>query len=801
MIENYAKYCKPQVVKFLRSLRLDKTFTKAKGDKLWYNSNDSSIEVLDLIGGYGANLFGHNHSELVKEFTEILLSNPPNLVQGSCRKGAGLLAKELCNILGDYMVIFTNSGAETIEATIKHIHLQRKSCTYWALKGAFHGKTLGAIQYNWNYHEPFDEFGPIVEYIDPFNPKEYKLLTGRVEEIGAIFIEPVLGEGGIRPLQDEFLEWLKFICAENKVLLVVDEIQSGMGRTGSFLASQSMGLDPDYICLSKSLGAGLVKIGALLIKKEHYIDDFSIIHTSTFAEDEISSRISLKALQIIKRENLIEQCRIKGEYFLDKLRLVRNLYPDQIKEVRGLGLMIGVELVDHSFSSSNIIRLLSRQKYFGYMAAGYFLNYHGIRIAPTLSQPNTLRIEPSAYISYGDIDKFISGLDQFCRAMKFLDLRHLTGYQIGLAKSKIKDYSKNRRLTFHEDPVNHRKVAFLGNLLRAQDGVLFDKSLDGLPIEKLDEYLTLTSELLGPALFDEVNIHSKTGDVVHLNFIGLNLTAKQIMSSISNGNSGWIIDKINSAANLAKELDCTVMGFGGHTSIVTKNCLKVGIGGIALTSGNSLTIGMGINALKKAAIKKNLDISKSKLGIVGALGNIASVYSELMVTEVEELILIVREGTSSKVISRKINKLKKISPRTKVSIYDNVEKIKDCSLIVAATNSTIPLIEAKHLSKDPKIICDISAPSDVHPNVISERPNTFIINGGLVKLPFNEALTISGIPVKRGHCFGCMAETIIMGLEGIKEHSSFGKINSVNVQLMLDLAEKHGFTVEEPYLN
>ena len=797
MKENYGNYCRPLLYQLLKSLHLDIAYHRAEGDKLWYVKNAQNIEVLDLVGGYGANLFGHNNPLLLEEIKKLYTEKLPFLVQGSCRTGAGQLAKALCDILGDYVVILTNSGTETVEAAIKHTYLQQKKSKYWAIKGAFHGKTLGAIQFNWNYCQPFEQLGPEIEFIDPFQSETYETLEAQASDVNAIFIEPILGEGGIHPLPKEFLDWLKIICDKYKIMMVADEIQTGMGRTGSFLASQKLNIDPDYICLSKSLGGGLVKIGALLIKRKHFIADFSVIHTSTFAEDEISSRVALKALEVLKKDQLITSCQVKGKFFLEKLADVKDCFLDQIKEIRGMGLMIGIDIQEQHNSASNTLRMLSKQNYLGYMASAYFLNYHQIRIAPTLSQPFTLRIEPSAYLSYEDIDYFVKALRMFCEAMENLDIVHLTGFQVAMPMSPIKDYRKNRRHTNSELPQNKKKVAFLGNLLDAEDGVIFDDSLRGFNRADLKDYLEHTSKILGPTLFDQVNVFSRTGDVVHLNFIGLNLTAKQIMRALAKHEASWVIKKINASATLATNIGCTVLGLGGHTSIVTSNCLKVANTDLALTSGNSLTIGMGLKVLKKAADKKNINLHESRLAIVGALGNIASVYSELMVSEVRELVLIVRDGTAPKVINRLVEKLKAISPATKVKASQDIRDINGCSLIVTASNSPTPLIHAKHLSESPIVICDISAPSDVHESVIKERPNTIILKGGLVKLPYDNDFSISGIPLERGHCFGCMAETLIMGLEGIETHSSYGKINSENVLKMTSLAEKHGFSLGE----
>src|SRR5207249_1106506 len=128
---------------------------------------------------------------------------------------------------------FTNSGAETIEAAVKHCLLERPRRLFWAVKGGFHGKTLGAIQFTWSYHKPYKGFGPSVYFLDPLDPEDWENALQQIDHVSGIFLEPISGEGGIRLLPPLFVSWISRIAKESGVPLVVDEIQSGMGRTGT----------------------------------------------------------------------------------------------------------------------------------------------------------------------------------------------------------------------------------------------------------------------------------------------------------------------------------------------------------------------------------------------------------------------------------------------------------------------------------------------------------------------------------------------------------------------------------------
>jgi len=794
-MDDYGHYCRPGLVRMLHALSLDAVYERGEGDRLWRRQGDDLIEVLDLVGGFGANLFGHNHPELVAEERRLLDEKVPMLAQGSCRSGAARLAKALCERLGDYIVICTNSGAETIEAALKHSYLERRRPIYWAQENAFHGKTLGAIQLTSSYREPYSIFGPDVRLLDPDDPATWAAAEADADQVSAAYIEPIQGEGGINPLPPAFIEWLSKICRKHGIPLVVDEIQTGMGRTGTFLASQAMGINPDYLCLSKSLGGGLMKIGVLMIKRERFVSEFSVKHTSTFAEDDRSCLMALKALEILDRDDLPARCAARGQYLLQKLQGLHKRFPDQIKDVRGKGLMVGLELQDLSDSPSNSFRMLSQQDYLGYLTTAYLLNVHRIRIAPTLSNPATIRVEPSAYISEADLDRFVDAMATFCEAVRALDVTHLTAYQVGRASDPIVDYTESRSVN-REAPRSSHRVGFLGHLIMPEHAPLWDPSLKALQPSEMEAYMARPSRILGPTVFEQLNVRSKTGKEVHFSYIALDLTPRQVLSAMQERDARWIMEKIEDSVAMARDEGCSVLGLGAYTSILSGNCQRVKTNGIALTSGNSLTVGMGILALKRTAERMGIELSQAKLGVLGATGNIATTYAVMMAPCVAELVLIVRDPNSPRLQSV-VDQIKAAAPEIKVTVAVHVTALRCCSLIVTASNAPEPLIHSEHLGSGPVIICDISVPSDVAPDVIQERPDVEIIHGGVVRLPHNSEFVIAGLPLEKGHVYACMAETLLMGLEGINSHGSYGPVKPEGVRQAMAMAEKHGFELGE----
>lgn len=787
----YEQNCRPELARSLRSLGLDAIYERALGDRLWRRLNGGLVEVLDLVGGFGANLFGHYHPELLAELQRLLARQAPFLAQGSFHQGAAKLAQALRDKVGDYVVIFTNSGAEAIEAAIKHSIVEMRRPLFWAVRGAFHGKTIGAVQLTERYRGPYAGYGPRVRFLDPWDANDWESAEEDGATVCAAFFEPVAGEGGIRPLPTPFVEWLWRRSRQYGFPLVADEIQSGMGRTGTFLASERYGIQPDYICLSKSLGGGLTKIGAVMIRRERFVEQFSTKHTSTFAEDDLSCFIGLKALEILDRDRLTEACATTGQWFLEKLRNLVATYPEQLVEVRGSGLMIGLELRDQSESASNGLRGLSLQEDLGLLASAYLLNVHNIRVFTTISSPFTLRIEPSAYIARDDLNRFLSAASMMCEAIGKADFCHLSGFLAGSPPLPIRDYSHLRR-SRREPSASLNKVGFIGHLPTPRHAPLWDPSLGVFNNNELETLLTRTSREMEPAVFEQINVKSRTGQSVHFNCYMLNLTAAQFMDSMRNHQSQWVHPKVQEAVMMARDDGCQLVGLGGYTSIITGNCQRLKAPGTWLTSGNALTVGAGISVLEEAAEEQGILLSESRMAILGATGNIGSACASLIASRVGELVLLTQDTRSPR-LAQTLALLKENAPEARIRVTDQMEELGNCSLILCASNSPSPLVYARHLSNAPAIICDLAVPGDVAPDVLRERPDVLVIEGGIIRLPCNPDFSIAGSPLAAGTTYACVAETLLLGLEGEQGHGTYGAVTLAGVRKMLSLASKHGF--------
>lgn len=776
----------------LHALGLDVGYIRGEGDLLYRKTDKGEMKVLDLVGGYGANFLGHSHPRLTATISSFFRQQLPIFIQGAIGPEVQALNHKLRELFGNYRVILTNTGAETVETAVKHAILENGKPRCLAIVNAYHGKSLATLSFSKVHNEAFQRNDLQIDFLDPNAPETWEAALKTIDEVSFAIVEPIRGEAGIIPLPGEFVEWLNDITAKHNIPIIVDEIQTGLGRTGSLLAADKIGLRKDYICLSKALGGGVAKIGALLVSEERFVEEFSILNTSTFGDDGLSTTIATEVLTIISDEDLPEKCRDKGNLLKAEILKVQNDFPTVIEEVRGEGLMLGLEFRAQHGSASNLLRILFESGYYGYVIAGHLLNGHGLRVMPTLSNPNTLRIQPSAYISKEHIFMFLNGLRSVCEIIAKADAGSLLSYLADRKAEQIKDY-RNIDIFEHQLPEGKKKVAFVGHFIKAKDLVLWDQSFEDWSVPELEKLISRTARFLDPVIFDQVNVHAPGGETVHLNFIGMFIDSREIERAYRSEDFYWIVEKIQHAANIAEAAGCQVIGLGGFTSILTRNGRWVQTKNMRVTTGNSLTVGFGLKAIYEAAKLQQVDIKTCSVAIVGAGGNIANTYAELLAGEAKEMVLIPRKLNNPAIEELK-QKLLQYNPDLKIKITDKMEAIKDSAIVVASSNSARPVIYPEHLSDSSKIICDLAVPQDVDPSVQLIYPDLLQIMGGVVRLPEPNNFIVGGIPLPSGHIFACMGETVVMGLDGCEHFSgSIGSVRPEDVWLTLDLADQFGY--------
>src|SRR6266568_4347505 len=311
----HARYLNEQLVRVLKTIGYDVGFQKGQGQYLF---DRDGARYLDLLSGFGVFAVGRNHPALRQALKSVLDSDLPNLVQLDVSTLAGVLAERLLKFV-PYLdkVFFANSGAECVEAAIKFARgaTGRPGIVHCA--HGYHGLTYGALS---------------------------QALSSR--QVAAFIVEPIQGKGVNLPT-DEFLPGAAALCRKYGTLMVADEIQTGMGRTGRFLAVEHWNVEPDMVLLAKALSGGHVPVGALLTRKSVFDKIFNqmdraVVHGSTFAKNDLAMAAGIATLEVMKADKLVEQAAKRGaELRLALTRMVPGY--ELLKEVRGKGLMIGVE--------------------------------------------------------------------------------------------------------------------------------------------------------------------------------------------------------------------------------------------------------------------------------------------------------------------------------------------------------------------------------------------------------------------------------------------------------------------------
>lgn len=431
--EYYKNYINPGLVTMMGLLDFDKQFVKARGVEVW----DSDGQVyLDFLGAYGALNLGHNHPAVIEAVQKVMTW--PNLLQASLGTVVSALAYNLAQILpeGVSRTFFCNSGAEAVEGALKLARAASGKTKIVYCEGSFHGKTMGALSVTGRekYQKPFFPLiGPSEKV--PFGDLEALEEKIFKRDVAAFIVEPIQGEGGVILPPPGYLRGVRELCNKYDVLLIVDEIQTGFGRTGKMFACEHEGVVPDIICLAKSLGGGVMPIGAYSTKPEIWEKaygglDRALLHTSTFGGNTWAAAAAIAAINVILEENLCEKARENGEYMLGRLKTLQDKY-QVVKEVRGQGLMIGLEfksetgLIDKL--TGGMLNKLS-EEYFGALVAGELQNKHRIISAYTLNNPNVIRLEPPLIVTREQIDRLVDALeDIFQRHRSFVGMALATG--------------------------------------------------------------------------------------------------------------------------------------------------------------------------------------------------------------------------------------------------------------------------------------------------------------------------------------------------------------------------------------
>ena len=747
----YGIFCKPKLQALLSALKLDQEYVKAKGD---YLTTADGRSILDFVGGFGTTILGHNHPTLQKVVHEALSNDIPINIQGAVRSDAAILAERLSDLASDdasYLVNFSNSGAESVEAALKHAykkHLDKIRREYErlgrlledfyvqlcdreecyeipngkplnkfrdeldehnlsqfesfqnnphiiAFLGSFHGKTSSALKvtFNKSFREPFEGISAIrPHFINTESPEQIREITreqscyfyypviiegkievhtSRITTVIALIFEIIQGEGGVRPLPQATLSYLADNCDSLDLPYIIDEIQTGCGRLGEIFSYRNTPLNsiqPDYITLSKALGGGLCKIGATLIRSDIYSQDFSILHTSTFAEDALSAKVACRSLDLLTENSgaLCKSVLAKGDYLLQQLNQLKEDYPDLIIDIRGQGLLFGIEFSELN-GCSPFFRSTAKQGVLSLLISSYLLNYHQMRVLAPLTtmlkgnpgkkRLSIIRIQPSAYIRNVEIDRLIAALREVLTIIRcnneFAWVYHLIGQPVSESDRRN---CRNIEVKWPMCSRKHRidsRTAFVAHPLNIS--LLIEYNFPSFNEYQYDPiavscWWNNISRFIEPVYCHSEYIESG-GFVIEMNMVMVPFLA-EYFSPLHKPDYliQEMMDKIQDAVTIAKELGdenipVTMVGLGAYTSIITHNGSTINDFEIPITSGNAYTTALTVQGIFKASEDLGLNLEDAKIAIVGANGNIGSVLSRIMSLYAGELLLI---GSASK---------------------------------------------------------------------------------------------------------------------------------------------------------
>lgn len=414
--QHWAHHVNPAFMKLLGTFGYGRAFVRAKGTRIW---DHAGREYLDFLAGFGSVNLGHNPPRLIEAMHRFLDEEAMNLVHIGPQVHAGDFAGALCRHTDPLdMVLLANSGAEAVEAALKLARAATHRAHFIYCKGAFHGLNLGSLSVMGTdrLREPFE---PLLEHCTavPFGDVGALERALKNNPVAAFLVEPIQIEAGVLIPLNGYLAEACNLCRRHGALFILDEVQTGMGRTGELFAYLREGFTPDVLVLGKALGGSMVPISAALCTREMHQRAFGStdtydLHGSTFSGNALACRTAQTTLDLLLEENLSDAAHLKGERLLNGLRMALMGHPF-VRDIRGRGLLVGIELgaTETGFSSRcapTLVDGLSR-KMFGQWLALCLLE-QGILAQPATQAWNILRLEPPLTVDDKEIDRIVSTL-------------------------------------------------------------------------------------------------------------------------------------------------------------------------------------------------------------------------------------------------------------------------------------------------------------------------------------------------------------------------------------------------------
>jgi len=412
----HSRHLNEQMVRVLKAVGYDIGFCRGEGQYLY---DREGTRYLDLLSGFGVFAIGRNHPTLREVLKSVLDSELPNLVQMDVSTLAGILAERLLAHV-PYLdkVFFANSGSEAVEAAIKFARAATGRPGIIYCEHAFHGLSYGALSLNGDdlFRNGFEPLLPGCVRI-PFNDLVGLETALHSRTVAAFIVEPIQGKGVNMPVSD-YLKSAADLCRRHGTLFVADEVQTGLGRTGRFLAVEHWNVEPDMVLLAKTLSGGHVPVAAVLARKRIFDKVFdrmerAVVHGSTFGSNDLAMAAGIATLDVLASERLIENAERAGEHLLQSLAAMIPRY-EFLREVRGRGLMIGIE-----FGPPRSLKLkaswhaleTSREGLFCQLITMPLFKDHKILSQVASHTSHTIKLLPALVISEGDCESVVNAFN------------------------------------------------------------------------------------------------------------------------------------------------------------------------------------------------------------------------------------------------------------------------------------------------------------------------------------------------------------------------------------------------------
>jgi ornithine--oxo-acid transaminase len=441
--ELHRRHLNHQMVRVLRAIGFDRTWVRGEGAHLIDAKGD---RYLDLLSGYGVFALGRNPPAVRAQLERVLGANTPSLPQLGVTVLPGVLAEELLRRApaSVHRVLLTNSGAESVEGAIKLARAATGRPRVLYCDHAFHGLTMGALSVNGN-PEFRDRFGPFLPGCEavPFGDLDALRRALTPGDVAAFIVEPVQGKGVVVPAP-EYLPEAQALCRRHGALLCADEVQTGLGRTGRFLALEHWSLEPDLILVSKALSGGYVPVGAILASRDVFDRVFdsmerSVAHGSTFGQNDLAAAAALATLAEIDDQDLVERAGTMGDRLMELTRPLVDRH-QVVREVRGLGLMWALELEAPGGGAARRTWNFVERRQPGLASQLVVIPLfrdHRILTQVAGHRMNVVKALPPLVVEEGDLERFAAALDRVIGRFESLG-RSMARLTVGMALRSLR---------------------------------------------------------------------------------------------------------------------------------------------------------------------------------------------------------------------------------------------------------------------------------------------------------------------------------------------------------------------------